>query len=35
MLNWKNWCRLCGNFEVNDKIEPDIEHIVEQILDVS
>lgn len=34
MLEWKNWCRLCGSFEVNEKIDPEIENIVEQILEV-
>lgn len=31
MLDWRSWCRLCGNFEVSEKIEPEIEKIAEQL----
>lgn len=34
MLNWRKWCRLCGDFEVSDKVEPEIAAIAEQVFDV-
>lgn len=34
-MNWKTWCRLCGSYEVNERIDPELEQTVEHVFDVS
>ena len=34
MLNWKKWCRLCGAFENNQEVDPDIEEVLIHIFEV-
>jgi hypothetical protein len=30
-MDWRNWCRLCANPEVTEKIDTEIQKIAEQI----
>lgn len=35
IMDWRNWCRLCGNYETMLKIEPDIAEIIQQVFSVN
>lgn len=35
IMDWRNWCRLCGNYETMLKIEPDIGEIIQQVFSVN
>lgn len=30
-MDWRSWCRLCGNYETIIKIEPEIEDIAAKL----
>lgn len=30
-MDWRSWCRLCGNYETIVKIEPEVEDIAAKL----
>lgn len=34
-MDWRNWCRLCGNYDAIMKVEPEIEEIAAKLIVVN